>query len=99
MTSSPSLQIDGVTMETVRDFIFLGSKITADGEYSHEIKRNLLFRRKAMTNLDRILNSRDITFPIKVHLVKAMVFPVGKYRYESWSTNKAEHQRIDTFKL
>ena len=83
MTSSPSLQIDGVTMETVRDFIFLGSKITADGEYSHEIKRNLLFRRKAMTNLDRILNSRDITFPIKVHLVKAMVFPIVMYGYES----------------
>ena len=83
MTSSPSLQIDGVTMETVRDFIFLGSKITADGEYSHEIKRNLLFRRKAMTNLDRILNSRDITFPIKVHLVKATVFPIVMYGYES----------------
>ena len=83
MTSSPSLQIDGVTMETVRDFIFLGSKITADGEYSHEIKRNLLFRRKAMTNLDSILNSRDITFPIKVHLVKATVFPIVMYGYES----------------
>ena len=83
MTSSPSLQIDGVTMETVRDFIFLGSKITADGGYTHEIKRNLLFRRKAMTNLDSILNSRDITFPIKVHLVKATVFPIVMYGYES----------------
>ena len=83
MTSSPSSQIDGVTMETVRDFIFLGSKITADDEYSQEIKRNLLFIKKDMTNLDSILNSRDTTFPTKVHLVKAMVFPVVMYGYES----------------
>ena len=99
MTSSPSLQIDGVTMETVRDFIFLGSKITADGGYTHEIKRNLLFRRKAMTNLDRILNSRDITFPIKVHLVKAMVFPLVTYGYESWTIKKAECSRSNAFEL
>ena len=85
MASGPitSWQIDGETMETVTDFIFLGSKITADDEYSHEIKRNLLFIRKDMTNLDSILNSRDTTFPTKVHLVKAMVFPVVMYGYES----------------
>ena len=84
MTSSPitSWQIDGETMETVRDFIFLGSKITADGDCSHEIKRHLLHGRKAMTNLDSMLKSRDITLPTKVHLVKAMVFPVVMYRYE-----------------
>ena len=93
MTSSPitSWQIDGKTMETVTDFIFLGSKITADGECSHEIKRHLLLGIKTMTNLDRILNSRDITLPIKVNLVKAMVFPVVMYGCESWTTKKAEH--------
>ena len=84
-----SWQIDGETMETVSDFIFLGSKITADGDCSHEIKRHLLFGRKAMANLDHILKSRDITLPTKVHLVKAMVFPVVMYRYENWSTKKA----------
>ena len=83
MASSPSSQIGGVTMETVRDFLFLGSKITADGEYSHEIKRKLLFERKAMTNLDSVLNRRDITYPTKVHLVKAMVFPIVIYGFES----------------
>ena len=90
MASSPitSLQIDG---ETVRDFIFLGSKITADGDCSHEIKRCLLLRRKVMTNLDSILKSRDITLPTKVHLVKAMVFPVVMYGCESWTVKKAEH--------
>ena len=89
-TSSPitSRQIDG---ETVRDFIFLGSKITADGDYGHEIKRHLLLGRKAMTNLDSILKSRDITVPTKVHLVKAMVFPVVMYGCESWTIKKAEH--------
>ena len=98
MASGPitSWQIDGETMETVTDFIFLGSKITA-GDYSHEIKRRLLLGRKAMTNLDSILKSRDITFPTKVHLVKAMVFPVVMYGCESWTTKKAEHQRIDAF--
>ena len=91
-----SWQIDGETMETVTDFIFGGSKITADGECSHEI----FFRgRKAMTNLDSVLKSRDITLPTKVHLVKAIVFPVAMYRYESWSIKKAEHQRIDPFEL
>ena len=101
MASDPitSWQIDGETMETVRDFLFLGSKITADGDWSHEIKRYLLFRRKAMTNLDSILKSRDITLPIKVHLVKAMVFPVVMYGCESWTIKKAEHQRIDAFEL
>ena len=84
-------QIDGETMETVRDFIFWGSKITADGDYSHEIKRCLLLGRKAMTNLDGILKSRDITVPTKVHLVKAVVFPVVMYGYESWTIKKAEH--------
>ena len=101
MVSSPitSRQIDGETMETVTDFIFLGSKITADGDCSHEIKRRLLLGRKAMTNLDSILKSRDITFPTEVHLVKAMVFPVIMYRCESWTIKKVERQRIDAFKL
>ena len=85
------------TMETVRDFIFLGSKITADGNCSQEIKRHLLLGRKAMTNLDRILKSRDITLPTKVRLVKAMVFPVVMYGCESWTIKKAEHRRIDAF--
>ena len=79
------------TVETVADFIFLGSKITADGDYSHEIKRHLLFERKVMTNLDSILKSRDITLPIKVHLIKTMVFPVVMYGCESWTVKKAEH--------
>ena len=86
-------------METVSDFIFWGSKITADGDYSHEIKRRLLLGRKAMTNLDSILKNRDITLPIKVHLVKAMVFLVVMYGCESWTIKKAEHQRIDAFEL
>ena len=86
-------------METMTDFIFLGSKITADGGYSHEIKRHLLFGRKAMTNLHSIFKSRDVTLPTKVHLVKAMVFPVVMYGCESWTIKKAEHQRIDAFKL
>ena len=86
-----SWQIDGETMETVTDFIFLGSKITADGNYSHEIKRCLLFGRKAMTNLHSILKSRDITLPTKVHLIKAMVFPVVMYGCESWTIKKAEY--------
>ena len=86
-------------METVRDLIFGDSKITADGDCSHEIKRHLLFRRKAMTNLDSILKSRDITLPTKVHLVKAMVFPVAMYGCESWTIQKAEHQRVDAFEL
>ena len=93
MVSSPitSWQIDGETMETVRDFIFLGSKITADGDSSHEIKRHLLLGRKAMTNLDSILKSRDVTLPTKVCLVKAMVFPVVMYECESWTIKKIEH--------
>ena len=101
MASSPitAWQIGGETMETVTDFIFLGSKITADGDYSHEIKRRLLLGRKAMTNLDCILKSRDITLPTKVHLVKALVFPVAMYGCESWTIKKAEHQRTDAFKL
>ena len=86
-------------METLRDFIFGGSKITADGDFSHEIKRCLLLGRKAMINLDSILKSRDITLPTKVCLVNAMVFPVVIYGCESWTINKAEHQRIDAFKL
>ena len=86
-------------METVLDFIFLGSKITADGDCSHEIKRRLLLGRKVMTNLDSIFKSRDITLPTKVHLVKAMVFPVIVYGCESWTKKKAEHQRIDAFEL
>ena len=101
MASSPitSWEVDGEPVETVSDFIFLGSKITADGDCSHEIKRRLLLGRKAMTNLDSILKSRDITLPTKVHLVKAMVFPVVMYGCESWTVKKAEHQRIDTFEL
>ena len=101
MASVPttSWQIDGETMETVRDFIFLGSKITADGDCSHEIKRPLLLGRKAMTNLDSILKSRDITLPIKVRLVEAIVFPVVMCGCESWTIRKAEHQRIDAFEL
>ena len=101
MASSPitSLQIDGETMDTVRDFSFLGSKITADVDCNHEIKRHLLLGRKAMTNLDSILKSRDITLPIRVHLVKAMVFPIVMYGYESWAIKKAEHQTIDVFEL
>ena len=93
MASSPITpwQIDGETMETVRDFIFLGSKITADGDCSHEIKKCLLLGRKAMTNLESILKSKDITLPTKVHLVKAMVFPVVMYGCESWTIKKAEH--------
>ena len=86
-------------MEIVRDFIFLGSKITAVADYSHETKRHLLLGRKAMTNLDSILKGRDITLPTKVHLVKAMVFPVVMYGCESWTINKAEHQRTDAFEL
>ena len=86
-------------METMRDFLFLGSKITADGDCSHEIKRHLLLGRKGMTNLDSILKSRDITLPTKVRLVKAMVFPVVVYGCERWTIKKAEHQRIDAFKL
>ena len=86
-------------METVRDFIFLGSKITADSDYSHEIKRRLLLGRKAMTNLDSVLKSRDISLPTKVCLVKAMVFPVVMYGCESWTIKKAEHRRIDAFQL
>ena len=94
-----SWQINGETVETVTDFIFGGSKITADGDCRHEIKRCLLLGRKVMTNFDRILKSRDITLPIKVHLVKAMVFPVVMYGCESWTIKKAEHQRIDAFEL
>ena len=89
----------GETVETVSDFIFLGSKITADGDCSHEIKRCLLLGRKVMNNLDSILKSRDITLPTKVHLVKAMVFPVVMYGCESWTVKKDEHQRIDAFDL
>ena len=94
-----SWQIDGETMETVTDFIFLGSKITADGDCSHEIKRHLLLGRKVMTNLDSILKSRDITLLTEVHLVKAVVFPVVMYGRESWTIKKAKHQRIDAFEL
>ena len=101
MASGPftSWEIDGETVETVSDFIFLGSKITADGDCSHEIKRRLFLRRKVMTNLDSILKRRDITLPTKVHLVKAMVFPVLMYRCESWTVKTAEFQRIDAFEL
>ena len=101
MAFSPiiSKQIEGENVETVTDFIFLGSKITADGDCSHEIKRRLLLGRKAMTKLDSILKSRDITLPTKVSLVKAMVFPVVMYGCESWTINKAEHRRIDAFEL
>ena len=90
---------DGETVETVSDFIFLDSEITADGDCSYEIKRHLLLGRKVMTNLDSIFKSRDITWPTKVHLVKAMVFPVVMYGSESWTVKKAEHRRIDAFKL
>ena len=98
MASGPvtSWQIDGETMETVEDFIFLGSKITSNSDFSHEIKRHLFLERKAMTNLDSILKSRDHTLPTKVHLVKAIVFPVVMYGCESWTIKKAEHQRIGT---
>ena len=101
MASSPitSCQIDGETVETVADFILGGSKITADGYCSHEIKRSLLLGRKVMTNLDSILKSREITLPTKVRLVKAMVFPVVTYGIESWTIKKAEHRRIDAFEL
>ena len=101
MTSGPITiwQIDGETMETVTDFIVLGSKITADGDYSHEIKRRLLLGRKAMTNLDSIFKSGDIILPTKVCLVKAMVFPVVMYGCESWTVKKAECRRIDVFEL
>ena len=101
MASGPitSWEIDGETVETVSDFILGGSQIIADGDCSHEIKRPLLLGRKVMTNLDSILKSRDITLPTKVHLVKAMVFPVVMYRCESWTVKKAEHRRIDAFEL
>ena len=101
MASGPitSWEIDGETVETVSDFIFLDSKITADGDYTHEIKRHLLFGRKVMTNLDSILKNRDITLPTKVCLVKAMVFPVLMYGCESWTIKKAEHRRTDVFEL
>ena len=92
-------QIGGETMETVRDFILGGSKITADGDWSHEIQRHLLLRRKDMTNLESVLKSRDITLPTKVYLVKIMVFPVGMYGCESWTIKKTEHWRIDAFEL
>ena len=98
-SSITSWQIDGKTMETVRDFIFLSSKITADGDHSHEIKRHLLLGRKTMTNLGSIFKSRDITLPTKVRLVKAMVFPVVMYGCESWTIKKAEHRRINAFEL
>ena len=94
-----SWQTDGETMETVTDFIFLGSKITADGNCSHKIKRHLLLERKVTSNLDSILKSRDITLPTKVHLDKVMVFPVAMYERESWTTKKAERQRTDAFEL
>ena len=101
MVSGPitSWEIDGESVETVADFIFLGSKITADGDCSHEIKRRLLLGRKVMTNLDSILKSRDITLPTKVRLVKAMVFPVVMYGCESWTVKTAERRRIDAFEL
>ena len=101
MASSPitSWQIDGEIMETVTDFIYFGSKITADGDCSHGIKRCLLLGRKAITNLDIILKSRDITLPTKAHLLKAMVFPIVMHGYESWTIKKAEYQRIDAFEL
>ena len=101
MASSPitSWEVDGETVETVSDFIFLGSKITAYGDCSYEIKRRLLLERKVMTNLDSIFKSRDITLPSKVHRVKAMVFPVVMYGCENWTIKKAEHRRIDVFEL
>ena len=97
--SITSWEIDGETVETVSDFIFGGSKITVDGDCSHEIKRRLLLGREVITNLDSILKSRDITLPTKVRLVKAMVFPVVMYGYESWTVKKAERRRIDAFEL
>ena len=101
MASGPitSWEIDGETVETVVDFIFLGFKITADGDCSHEIKRRLLLGRKVMSNLDSIFKGRDITLPTKVRLVKAMVFPVVMYGCESWAVKKAEHRRIDAFEV
>ena len=101
MVSGPitSWEIDGETVEIVTDFIFLGSKITADGDCSHEIKRHILLGRKVMTNLDSLLKSKDITLPTKVSLVKAMVFPVGMYGCESWTIKQADCQRIDAFEL
>ena len=101
MASSPrtSWQIDGETMETVTEFIFLGSKITAGGDCSHEVKRHLLLGRRAMTNLDSIIKNRDITLPTEICLVKAIIFPIVKYGCESWTINKAGCQRIDTFEL
>ena len=101
MASGPitSWKTDGETMETIGDYFFLGSKITADGDCSHEIKRLLLLGRKAVTNVDSILKSRDITLPTKICLVKAMVFPVDIYGCESWTIKKAEHQRINAFEL
>ena len=95
----PSCEIDGETVETVSDFIFLGSKITADGDCNHEIKRCLLLGREVMTNLDSIFKSRDITLPTKVCLVKAMGFPVVMYQYENWTVKKADRQRIDAFEV
>ena len=97
--SITSWQIEGENMEAVTDFLFLGSKITADGNCSHEIRRRLFLGREAMTKLDRVLKSKDITLPTKVCIVKAMVFPVVMYRCESWTIKKAEHQRIDAFEL
>ena len=99
MASGPitSWELDGETVETVSDFILGGSKITADGDCSHEIKRHLLLGRKVMTNIDSIFKSRDVTLPTKVHLVKAMVFPVVMYGCESWTVKQSEHQRIDAF--
>ena len=94
-----SWEIDGETVETVSDFIFLGSKITADGDYCHDIKRRLLLGRKVMTNLDSIFKSRNVTLPTKVRLVKAMVFPVVMYGCDSWTVKKTEHQRIDAFEM
>ena len=101
MASDPmtSWQTDGKTMETMKDFTFLGSKLTADGDCSHEIKRHLLLGRKALTNIDSILKSRDITLPTKVHIVKAVVFPIVTHRCESWTRKTAEHQRTDAFEL
>ena len=101
MASGPitSWEIDGETVETVSDFIWGGSKITADGDCSYEIKRRLLLGRKVMTNLDRILKSRDITLPTNIHLVKAMVFPVVIYGSERWTIKKSEHRRIDAFEI
>ena len=101
MASGPitSWQVDGEMVETVADFIFLGSKITVDGDCSHEIKKYLLFGRKVMISLDSILKSRDITLPTKIHLVKAVVFPVVVYGYESWTIKKAECRRINAFEL